>query len=281
MTARLLAIAAVVWSTACSPDAPPNIRRYQLTATVVGADAARQRVRLAHDAVPGLMPAMTMDLGIKGEAPPLREGDRVVATLAVSDTASWLENLTITGTGPAAVVAGRPSGAAPRTPLPDFLLVDQNGGRFSTRQFAGRVLVITFVYTRCPLPDFCPLMVKHLEAVRARTDEDAIGSRIAFLGVTLDPAFDTPAVLRAYGERVLEGADRFDRWTLATGTPAQIADVARFFGVDYRAEGGVVIHTLATAVIGADGRVMRVFDSNSWRPEEILDEAKRGMNRGS
>ena len=87
------------------------------------------------------------------------------------------------------------------------------------RDFAGRVLVVTFIYTRCPLPDFCPLMVRHLETVRRRANEEGIGSRLALLGVTLDPAFDTPAVLRAYGESVLKGADRFDQWTLATGRP--------------------------------------------------------------
>jgi protein SCO1/2 len=125
-------------------------------------------------------------------------------------------------------------------------------------------------------------MVRHLETLRRRTNEDGLGSRLALLGVTLDPAFDTPQVLRAYGESVLQGSNRFDQWTLATGTPAQIENVARFFGVGYRADSGLITHTLVTAVIGDggnDGRVMRVFESNSWRPDEVYDVVRRGIEQ--
>ena len=114
-------------------------------------------------------------------------------------------------------------------------------------------------------------MVRHLEAVRRRANDTGMGSRLALLGVTLDPAFDTPAVLRTYGESVLKESNRFDQWTLATGTVAQVEEVARFFGVGYRAEGGFVTHTLTTAVIGGDGRVIRTFGSNSWRADDLFD----------
>ena len=163
--------------------------------------------------------------------------------------------------------------------MPDLPLVDQNGAPFTLRDGAGRVRIVTFIYTRCPLPDFCPLMLKNLEAVRRRANKEGLGSQLALLGVTLDPAFDTPAVLRAYGESMLKGSNRFDQWTLATGTAAQIEDVARFFGVGYRAEGGFVTHTLTTAVVSHDGRVMRVFESNSWRPDEVYDVVRRGIEQ--
>ena len=124
-------------------------------------------------------------------------------------------------------------------------------------------------------------MVRNLEAVRRRADAEGIGNRLALLGVTLDPAFDTPAVLRAYAESVLKSADRFDRWTLATGTPAQIEEMTRFFGVTARAEGGLVTHTLSTAVIGHDGRIMRLFPSNSWHPDELYDAVRLGVERSA
>jgi cytochrome oxidase Cu insertion factor (SCO1/SenC/PrrC family) len=117
--------------------------------------------------------------------------------------------------------------------------------------------------------------------VRRRANEEGLGSRLAFFGVTLDPAFDTPPVLRAYGESVLKAPDRFDHWTLATGTAAQIGNAARFFGVGYRDERGFVTHTLTTAVVGHDGRVMRVFESNSWRPDELYDVVRRGIERAA
>jgi len=185
---------------------------------------------------------------------------------------------------PAAAVAGRGASASRAMPgavVPDLPLVDQNGAPMTLRSGAGRVRIVTFIYTRCPLPEFCPLMVRHLEAVRRRANEEGLGNRLSLLGVTMDPAVDTPAVLRAYGESVLKAPGRFDQWTLATGTAAQIEDVARFFGVGYRAEGGLVTHTLTTTVLGHDGRVMRVFASNSWRLDDLYDVVRSGMQNAA
>jgi len=256
-----------------------DARRYQVTGTVAGGELSSARVVLAHDAVAGLMPAMTMTFEVRDKAPALREGDRVIATLAVTDSRSWLENVKVTATGgaaPPAIPGG--SAAAPGAVVPAFALVDQDGRSFTLQGFAGRVLVLTFIYTRCPLPDFCPLMVRNLETVRRRAEAEGIGGRLALLGVTLDPAFDTPALLRQYGAIVLKGASRPGSWTLATGTAAQIDEVARFFGVESRAENELITHTLATAVVGADGRVMRIFPSNSWTPEAVFEVVRHGVD---
>ena len=270
---------------ACSEEAMLGLRRFQLTGVVVGHETSPPRIVVAHEAVNGLMPAMTMAFEVGAAKPPsLSVGDRIVATLILSDTRTWLEDVKVIGRDGAAgtdetTVSRR---AIPGAVVPDLPLVDQNGAPFTLRDGAGRVRIVTFIYTRCPLPDFCPLMVRHLETLRRRANEEGLGSRLALLGVTLDPAFDTPPVLRAYGESVLKGSNRFDQWTLATGTPAQIENVARFFGVGYRADGGFVTHTLVTAVIGHggnDGRVMRVFESNSWRPDEVYDVVRRGIEQ--
>ena len=124
------------------------------------------------------------------------EGDRIAATLVLSDTRSWLEDLKVTARNGAAVTGPATARATPGAVVPDLPLVDQNGAPFTLRDGAGRVRIVTFIYTRCPLPDFCPLMLKNLEAVRRRANEEGVGSQLALLGVTLDPAFDTPAVLR-------------------------------------------------------------------------------------
>ena len=228
------------------------------------------------------MPAMSMPFEVSGTTPGLRAGDRIAATLVVAPSRSWLEDVRVTAAG-SGVGARSPVGsrAVPGMIVPPFELRDQSDRPVTLRGFAGRVLVVTFIYTRCPLPDFCPLMVRNLEAIRRRADAEGIGSRLALLGVTLDPAFDTPDVLRAYGESVLKSANRFDRWTLATGTPAQVEEVAQFFGVTARAEGGLVTHTLSTAVVGHDGRIMRLFPSNSWRPDELYDVVRLGVERSA
>ena len=171
--------------------------------------------------------------------------------------------------------------ADPGRIVPAFPLLNQDGRAFTMRDFSGRVLVTTFVFTRCPMPDFCPLMVRHLEAVRERAGKAGFGDRLALLGVTLDQAYDTPEVLRAYGESVLKGRDRFERWTLATGSREQVADVTAYFGVASQNDGGSITHSLMTAVIGHDGRIMRLFPANSWQPDELFEVVRLGVERAS
>ena len=276
----VFALTLVTSLSACARTEPE--RRFELTGTVGVREASGSRLMIAHDPVEGLMPAMSMPFEIRGVTPGLREGDRIRATLVATSSRSWLENVRITGAGSAVRdSAVSSSHAAPGVVVPAFPLVNQDGKPLTLRDFAGRVLVISFIYTRCPLPDFCPLMVKHLEGVRQRARGERVDDRVALLGVTLDPAFDTPAVLRAYGDSMLKGANRFDQWTLATGRVEQVEDIARFFNVAARAEGGLLTHTLSTAVIGHDSRIMRIFPSNSWRPEDLFAEVRRGVERAA
>jgi protein SCO1/2 len=263
----------------CSREAA-DARRFPLTGVVIGREPSPPRLVVAHDAIEGLMPAMTMRFEIGASSPPARDGDRIAATLLVSGGRSWLEDVRVTGRdGGVAMPLPAASRATPGAVVPDLPLVDQDGAPITLRDAADRVRVVTFIYTRCPLPDLCPLMVRHLEAIRRRADEEGLGNRLALLGITLDPAFDTPAVLRAYGESVLAMTNGFGQWTLATGTPAQIEDAATFFGVDYRAEGGAIAHTLTTSVVSRDGRILRVFGSNAWRPDDLYDVVRRGIER--
>jgi len=275
-----LVLLVVASHVACADEHAANVRRYQLTGVVRGHETSPPRVVVAHDAVNGLMPAMRMAFEVSGHAPTLREGDRIVSTLVVSDSRSWLEDVRIAGREGVAPARLPPTNRAlDGATVPDFGFVDQNGDAFTMRKFDGRVVVVTFIYTRCPLPDFCPLMVKYLEAVRQRANEKGQGADLALLGLTLDPAFDSPNVLRAYGESQLTGHNPFTQWTLATGTSPQIEDAARFFGVGYRAESGLVTHTLSTIVIGHDGRIIQTFASNSWRPDDLFDVVQRGLER--
>jgi protein SCO1/2 len=278
---RQLILLLVVAAAACSPDTALGLRRFQLSGVVVGRETSPPRIVIAHEAVPGLMTAMSMGFEIGDlSAPALADGDRIVATLVVSDTKSWLEDVKVIGHSGAPGTRTPPTGhGIPGVLVPDLPLLDQDGRPTGLRAFAGRVLVVTFIYTRCPLPDFCPLMVKHLESVRRQLTEANLGGRVAMLGITLDPTFDTPDVLRTYGESVLKGSNRFDQWTLATGTPAQVEDVARFLGVAYRAEGGLVTHTLMTVVVSHDGRIIRMLESNSWRPEELYEVVRKAIDR--
>ena len=271
----------LVLGAGCSSDRHGNIRRYPLTGVVIGHDVSPPRIVVAHDRIEGLMPAMTMAFEAGRNPPPARQGQRIVATLVVTDSRSWLEDIKVTGAGEATGAGAPPGIGAAAGVVPAFRLLDQDGRERSLHDFAGRVLIITFIYTRCPLPDFCPLMVQHLESIRHRANAAGMGDRLTLLGVTLDPSFDTPAVLKAYGRSVLKGPGAFDQWTLATGSAEEIGDLAGFFGVGYRPDAGFVMHTLTTVVVDREGRIVRVFPSNSWTPDDLFDVVTQAVTHAA
>lgn len=277
----LTIVLVAVLAAGCARDTAADARRFPLSGIVAGREVSPPRVLVAHEAIDGLMTAMTMSFEVRGAMPPMRDGDRIAGTLVVTATRSWLESVRVTASEGRGVSAREmvATDAVPGVIVPPFDLKDQGGAPLTLRQFRGRVLVVTFIYTRCPLPEFCPLMVSHLETVRRGLHDVGQAGRARFLGVTLDPTFDTPAVLRTYGDGMLSDEPRFSEWSLATGTDDSVREIARFFGVDYRAGGGTVVHGLATAVIGADGRVVRVWPSNSWTPADVLEVVQRETAR--
>ena len=283
LRAAAIVLLTAVCCVSCSSAPAVDARRFQIRGVVSGHEASPSRVVVAHEAIKGFMPAMTMAFEVREDGVPLEAGDRIVATLVVTDSRSWLENVKVTANAGVVAPAVATRGSATEgTNVPAFPLVDQNGRSITLRDFTGRVLVVTFIYSRCPLPEFCPLMVQHLEALRRRAAAEGFLDRMALLGVTLDPEFDTPTVLQSYGRSMLAGDDRFDRWTLATGSVRQIEDVATFFGVGYRLErAGFITHTLATAVVNVDGRIVRVLPSNSWRVDELTDLVKSRVRSGT
>lgn len=145
---------------------------------------------------------------------------------------------------------------------------DQSDTSFTERDLAGHTTVVTFIFTRCPLPEFCPLMVKRFRELQAAIKDDpALREDTRLLSVTLDPGFDSPEVLHAYGTAM--GAD-FARWRFVTGTSEAIDAVARAFAVYTERSGPTLDHTLATALVGPDGRVAEIWRGNGWKTADVL-----------
>lgn len=261
-------------------------RRYPLSGRVVSVEAGVSRVNVAHEDIPGFMPAMTMAFAVR---PPdllgeLRPGDSIRATLVVTDTESWLEALQVVGhedppLPPAAGTASdgeAPGGEPPlREPhagdtVPDVALVNQDERRIRIGDFRGRALAITFIFTRCPLPEFCPRMSGHFaEAARTLASEPGLRSRTHLLSVSFDPAYDTPAVLLEYGARWAPSG--FAHWDFAGGEEAEVRRLARALGLFYeRDDEGGFVHNLRTVVVDPEGRVSRVFTGNEWRADELV-----------
>jgi protein SCO1/2 len=154
-------------------------------------------------------------------------------------------------------------------PVPDLALRNQDDRPIRLTDFRGRVLVATFLYTRCPFSDYCPRLMARVNGVRQLLVRDhAVWDQIQMVGITIDPLHDTPAVLRAYGESMM-GDRPFEHLDFATGSPDVVDQLASSFGLTYREESGQLTHTLATALIDRDGRVANVIDGSSWSSEDL------------
>ena len=260
----------------CAPK-PSNEQRYELKGKVLSVDRAKGEVALDHEEVKGYMAAMKMDFPVRdAEALKVLEaGDQLQASLVVTDDGYWLDSLVISkglSGGPVTPPAG--SGEPqPGADVPDVKLVNQDGRPLSPKQFKGRALVVNFIYTRCPLPDQCPLLSANFARLNAAilADEE-LRKRAHLLSVTLDPEYDKPEVLKAYGKTYAGG--RFDHWDFATGDPAEVRRLAEFFGLVYKAEGDQVIHSLRTAVVTPEGKLLKVYRGNEWKPDEVLGDLK-------
>ena len=253
-------------------------QHYDLRGQVLSVDSGRQEVTIKHEDIRGLMPGMTMPFKVSDPAllNGLEAGDLVQGTLVVKDYTGYLTTLRRTGheTPPpmeTPAVVTLQTGER----VPDVTLIDETGAPRAVADWRGKILVVTFIYTRCPFPDFCPRMDRQFKSVQAEILADAqLRDRVALLSVSFDPAFDTPPVLAAHAKEL--GADP-RIWHFATGERDAIDRFAARFGVSVMREGTNaegVTHNLRTAVIGSDGTLQAVFNGNEWTPAELIDAVR-------
>lgn len=268
----------------CGGRQPEQVgKRYELRGKVVSVDKAQRQVTISHEAVEGLMEGMTMPFTLKDSDAlgVVGAGDRIQATLVVSDKGFWLENPIITkgGEGDAAGAAssGDPAEPVQGTEVPDFSLLNQDNRPIHLSQYRGRALLITFVYTRCPLPEYCTLMSTNFAQTDRELQKDSeLSQKTHLLTVSIDPVYDTPKVLKSYGAAHTEkyGEEKFDRWEFATGQPEEIKRMAQFFGLTYFSENEQIVHSLRTAIVSPDGRVYKIYRGNEWKPSDVLTDLR-------
>lgn len=259
--------------------------RYELKGKVVSVDRKKGQVVIDHEAIPGFMERMEMPFPLpdRDALGSIEPSNQIQATLVVTDKGYWIENPIITKSAiadPSAEINSREPkiGAEP----PDAALVNQDGKRVTLKQYRGRALLITFIYTRCPLADYCPLMSSNFAALNRELEKDAaLAARAHLLSVTLDPEFDKPEVLRSYGAAHTEkySEEKFERWSFATGDPAEVGRLAESFGVTYVREDGQITHSLRTALIAPDGKIFKVYRGNEWKPEEALTDIRLALDQ--
>lgn len=256
---------------------------YEVKGRVAGIDDGGKTLVVKHEEIPGYMPPMIMPLPVAdpGMTASLQPDDAIQFELTVSGDSTWIASVqslpdSAVARNPAQTTRQMPSASSlnegPQPlqegdPLPaDVTLVDQTGEPIEMGDFRGRALVLTFIYTSCPLPDYCPLMSKRFATLQPRLRE-RFGTQAHLLSISFDPATDTPAVLRDYAA---EYTDRLDTWTFATGDTSQVNRATSLFRVYTEPEAGEITHNLVTAVVGPDGRVHRLFRGNEWTPDDVL-----------
>ena len=239
---------------------------------------------IKHGAITGLMPAMTMPYSVRddqllsGVAP----GDLIDATLVLESNDAYLSRISKTGSAP--LEAPPPDAPMPAAAAPDLLkpgdsvpgtrFLDQDGRRRTFSAFKGSPVVMTFIYTRCPLPGFCPLMDRNFAKMQTTLGQDPALRRVRLVTVSFDPATDTPAVLKKHARDL--DAD-LTRWTFLTGTLADIDQFAARFGVVVsRAPNDPrdITHNLRTVIVDSSGKLVKTYTGNDWTPEQVLNDLR-------
>jgi protein SCO1 len=261
-----------------------NFKVYKLRGKVVQTNAATGKVTLNHDAIPGFMDAMTMPYKLKDPniLSELHPGDVLTADVLVSQDPNadvLLDHIVVVAQGKPdyrpAVLYHVP---APGDKVPDFRLRNQDGRPIRLAQFKGKALLITFIYTRCPRPDFCPRVTWNFSQVNKQLAAiPAVYAKTHLLCVSFDPEHDTPERLRAYGAEYIgrDAKDAFTHWDFAVPDEAVLKQMAQYFDVGISdAADGSITHTLSTTLIGPDGKVVRFYSGNEWTVDQVTADVK-------
>ncbi|MGA8013521.1 MAG: SCO family protein [Candidatus Acidiferrales bacterium] len=284
----LAAIAFVPAACSKKPEAPPahQAKRYHLIGKVVSIDRQQASIMVDGQEIVGFMSAMTMPYPVRDPKllVPLGPGDEITADVVMTDEGAYLENIVVTKKGDGKGPSGTSNPPQAGDKVPDFAMVNQDGRRIHLREFQGDVLLVTFIYTRCPFPDFCPLVSKNFSQIYASLRKDpSLGPKIRLLSVSFDPGYDTPAVLRKYAETFSQttGGNPFGRWQFATVPQKDLVKVANFFGLYYSTEGGQLVHSMSTTVISPDGTVYKWYQDNDWKPADLIEDATQALQQGN
>jgi protein SCO1/2 len=263
----------LVFTSGC---ADPHTREYELRGQVLRVDPARQDVTIKHEDIPRFMPGMTMSFRVADGRvlEGLQPGDLVRGTLVVRDTDAHL--ITLERTGFAAVAEPASPAAvsmlSPGDPVADATFVDQTGALRRFSEWKGHPVAVTFMYTRCPVPNFCPLMDRHFRAAQDRIRSNPSLQDVRLLSVSFDPERDTPQTLKQHAAGVQADPSI---WQFVTGKSEDIQRFAGQFGLSVMggvAPGEEIVHNLRTAIVDGDGRLTAILSGSDWTPDQLVTE---------
>lgn len=251
-------------------------RTFSARGVILDIDTNTPRVTIQHEAITGYMDAMTMPFSVKdvGLLNELKRGDRVNFQLHVTADASWVDHFQKIGTVSLPENTNRSPAEAMSTPpdktLLDYKFTNELGQAVSFHDFRGQALAVTFFYTRCPLPEYCPRLSKNFQAASQKLKATANApTNWHFISVSFDPQADTPQILKSYGEMY-----KYDpaHWSFFTGPQDKIAALARGSGISYETDGATINHNFRTLIIDPEGHLQMVFPVSGDLSDQIVSE---------
>jgi protein SCO1 len=225
---------------------------------------------------------MTMPFLVRDqkEIADLKLGDAISFRMTVTKKDFWIDNVKkiprdnvdVRDPKPKPTLESQSARLKEGDPMPAFSLMDQNGKPITADTFRGQPLVLTFVFTRCAVPNFCPRMTSNFSELQNMVKADqGVVARTRLLSITLDPEFDTPEILKQYGAHSNQAPDI---WSLATGDPKEVDKLTEAFSVYRKTESGTLSHGLATVLIDPDGKIVKIWRGNAWTPSDVISEIR-------
>ena len=264
----------------------PNPQKHDVTGLLLAVDPARRTITVSCREIPGYMEAMVMSFQVKDSALPdsLKPGAMVDFTLIVDHDASYAEGVKVrpfesleldpTEARRLKLVENASSAQPPSADVlhtgdsvPDFRLNDQNREPVSLSQFRGKIVAMTFVYTRCPLPDYCVRLSNNFGVLQRRF-KSRMGHDVVLLTVVIDPVHDQPAELNSYA-RTWNADSR--SWHFLSGPVTDIQRICRTFDMAFYPDEGLFVHSFHTVVIGRSGRLAANLDGNNFTAQQLGD----------
>lgn len=280
ITTLALAVLAIVSLSACR-SSNQQFRRYPLDGKILAVNKDKKTLTIAHKEIAGLMGAMTMDYNVN-EGWVMRQakpGDHIAASLVMDPEGAYLENVTLTSTGTPIDASTNPlHEPVPGDVPPDFVFSNQDGRREKLSDLRGKPLLLTFIYTRCPLPDYCIRMSDNFGSIARQLKQNNPGlyAKVQMLSISIDPEFDKPSVLKDYGKSFAANVDpKFEHWQFGSADRKATREFANFFGLSYDIEGDQIVHSLRTALLDPSGKIAAVYNGNDWRPDDVMRDLKK------
>lgn len=258
------------------PGCRETTKHYALKGQVLAKDESSGQLLLDGDDVPGFMPAMIMKYSARDTTGlhKIEAGDRITADVVVKDADTyWLDRISVADDSKRGTIrATPPHELLPGEKVPDVPLVNQDGKELHLADFRGKLVLLTFIYTRCPYPKFCPLISSQFAKIHAALAQTpSLYARTLQLSISLDPEYDTPPVLRKYGLEYLKGdVSGFAQWNFASVDPTNLQLLALAFGLTYYKQNNAIVHSMNTILLAADGTIKQTWPGNDWKPSDLV-----------